>query len=775
MKDFLLALVLLFLTATATAQVGPEYRPPVGPLTPVPVAANIGHCLTNNGTVPAWCNNSPIDASQWAGVSGTYGTCTLGTNDNICLANAVNSIVGTPGSTGGYATIDASGLGVSGAEIWLKNPFDNLISLFDGSTQVTAPLKCGTLILSSGHLITVSAPIWVPRCWDIRWTTSYSQGGRGIIASGSWPATIAGTATNTGCNQTACSTGGGTLVSTGQYQFVVTASAPWATTPVRGQMFAVCTATGASGPSCSGPTAGFTNGSAVITATNNFAAGEPVQFLTTGTLPTNFATQTNYYVIITGLSTSQFEVATSPGGSAVSAGSAGSGTQTVNSPTTCGTLCGAVAWGIVLVVTDTTHITVGSNNFAHAGPNASNVNFVIFGDMVSLGTVSQTGSDAGGSSATIVGGAYSCNDNANVAYALSNYSVQEKSYWNNVQIQHCIMHVMTVQGSGAVNSGPYDEMVINMDASCTHVTVPIVLRVSGSMKEVSRFTINQDQTNCADVAIDDEAGGDLFKWHAEDTSTNSSPNSAVLIGQNTGAVPAVICTVMCVEPTNNGIGAVVTGEDLAGTYTNGVFIGSAYSAASSVLITNMKGNAALTNTINDTAIPCVIAATNGDNYVQLYSRNGNNGRVIASGYSGTSTCPTIETRVYSTQSATGSATLGPTTMLTVAAAGTSFYRFSPYVYQVGIGSGGTCGTASTVAVSVTFTDPAGAAQALTVATFTTGTAAGVANTPEAISSGIGTYQFQAKTATAVRFTATVTAGNCTNQPTFFIIPFLSQL
>jgi hypothetical protein len=78
--------------------------------------------------------------------------------------------------------------------------------------------------------------------------------------------------------------------------------------------------------------AGFTNGSAVITLVNNFVVGQSVQFTTTNTLPTNFATGTTYYVIATGLSTSQFEVSATPGGSAISAGSAGTGTQSATAP-----------------------------------------------------------------------------------------------------------------------------------------------------------------------------------------------------------------------------------------------------------------------------------------------------------------------------------------------------------------------------------------------------------------------------------------------------------
>lgn len=72
----------------------------------------------------------------------------------------------------------------------------------------------------------------------------------------------------------------------------------------------------------------FTNGSAVIGGTNSYVAGQLVQLTTTGALPTNFATTANYFVSATGLSGSQFELATTPTGTPIVAGSAGSGTQT---------------------------------------------------------------------------------------------------------------------------------------------------------------------------------------------------------------------------------------------------------------------------------------------------------------------------------------------------------------------------------------------------------------------------------------------------------------
>lgn len=79
-----------------------------------------------------------------------------------------------------------------------------------------------------------------------------------------------------------------------------------------------------------GGTVTFTNGQAAIAFNNSFVAGQAVQFTTTGSLPTNFATATTYYVSATGLSSTGFEVAATVGGTPIVAGSAGSGTQTVS-------------------------------------------------------------------------------------------------------------------------------------------------------------------------------------------------------------------------------------------------------------------------------------------------------------------------------------------------------------------------------------------------------------------------------------------------------------
>jgi hypothetical protein len=74
----------------------------------------------------------------------------------------------------------------------------------------------------------------------------------------------------------------------------------------------------------------MTASSASIAATNSFVAGQQVYFTTTGVLPAGFTANSNYFVISTGLSGSAFEVAPTLGGTAITVGTGGSGTQTVH-------------------------------------------------------------------------------------------------------------------------------------------------------------------------------------------------------------------------------------------------------------------------------------------------------------------------------------------------------------------------------------------------------------------------------------------------------------
>ena len=73
----------------------------------------------------------------------------------------------------------------------------------------------------------------------------------------------------------------------------------------------------------------ITNGSATINGTGlPTTAGTAVAFTTTGALPTNFAINTTYFVLAGSTSTA-ITVAATAGGTAIVAGSAGSGTQTL--------------------------------------------------------------------------------------------------------------------------------------------------------------------------------------------------------------------------------------------------------------------------------------------------------------------------------------------------------------------------------------------------------------------------------------------------------------
>jgi microcystin-dependent protein len=85
----------------------------------------------------------------------------------------------------------------------------------------------------------------------------------------------------------------------------------------------------------------FTNGSAIINWTNHgMSIGDKVKFFTTGTLPTNFTAGTHgynvgteYVVVPANLAANAFSVSTVRSGTAIVAGSAGSGTHTaINAP-----------------------------------------------------------------------------------------------------------------------------------------------------------------------------------------------------------------------------------------------------------------------------------------------------------------------------------------------------------------------------------------------------------------------------------------------------------
>lgn len=73
---------------------------------------------------------------------------------------------------------------------------------------------------------------------------------------------------------------------------------------------------------------GFTNASANIAIANTCAAGDKVVFSTSGTMPTNFVAGTTYFVIAASLSSTNIQVSATLGGSAITAGSAGTGDPT---------------------------------------------------------------------------------------------------------------------------------------------------------------------------------------------------------------------------------------------------------------------------------------------------------------------------------------------------------------------------------------------------------------------------------------------------------------
>lgn len=84
----------------------------------------------------------------------------------------------------------------------------------------------------------------------------------------------------------------------------------------------------------------------VISWTNHgLSINQPVVFATTGALPTGLTAGTTYYVIAAGYTANAFEVATTPGGTAINTSSAGSGTQTATTTSVEWTNSGIAAVG----------------------------------------------------------------------------------------------------------------------------------------------------------------------------------------------------------------------------------------------------------------------------------------------------------------------------------------------------------------------------------------------------------------------------------------------
>src|SRR5581483_5370084 len=66
-----------------------------------------------------------------------------------------------------------------------------------------------------------------------------------------------------------------------------------------------------------------------VASSHGLSAGDQVRFSTTGTLPAPLSINTVYYVLSSGLTTTDLKVSTSPGGSVVDITNTGSGTHTI--------------------------------------------------------------------------------------------------------------------------------------------------------------------------------------------------------------------------------------------------------------------------------------------------------------------------------------------------------------------------------------------------------------------------------------------------------------
>lgn len=493
---------------------------------------------TGSTTYAATSIAGGIDASLYR--TGSVGTCTPGTNDNICIANAIAAIPGSPATGGGYAVIDDTN--ATGAQVWTASPFAAILS--NGTTNFTAPVKCGLLILSGGAQITMNQPFAVPRCWDVEVISQFGQLPN-IAASSSWPGIY-----NTGT----VTTGSPTLISTNQYQFTVTGSGTTFTSNVVvGEEFAVCQGSanaGANGPSCGG-----------------------------------------------------------------------------NGTTTCSVACssnsaGQLTYGIVLAVTDNTHLVVGTANAATGVANASGVNYVIKAPLIWLGAMGAGAADSGGASVHWKGGQFSCANKPGCS-GFANFSQQENTTLENVVITNVIDTYVDIEGINAVNSGPYERIVMNGSSSCAAGTMAVISRIPGSTKDFGHFTVNFDAcpSTGGATAIDWEQGGELWDAHYENTGNTSGTDTFISVGDNGGGLAAVTCPVICVQPVNSAASSYIHGVAVTGTGGTGVSLG----LNQDTWIQLADVSVSFTNVIVDNARSCSIATGTGDSTIVLYEHLYGNG------------------------------------------------------------------------------------------------------------------------------------------------------
>jgi hypothetical protein len=143
---------------------------------------------------------------------------------------------------------------------------------------------------------------------------------------------------------------------------------------------------------------------------------------------------------------------------------------------------------------------------------------------------------------------------------------------------------------------------------------------------------------------------------------------------------------------------------------------------------------------------------------------------------------TLSRLMYSTASSTVNNSISSTPMVANAPNATTNWTISFYALQIGLGSGGTCATNTEIIANVIFQDPvASGGNTIPVAAFVI-PAAGTANTPispattgaapATIISNTGGYAFRTKANTAINYSTTVTAGNCSTLPTYLVVPIL---
>ena len=190
-------------------------------------------------------------------------------------------------------------------------------------------------------------------------------------------------------------------------------------------------------------------------------------------------------------------------------------------------------WGVIVTVTDNTHITLGTGANNSGGAPAGGGNYKIYCPAGLLGDGNVAGTAEYGMKLTNI-----AFDGNNVApIALANYYCQQYCGTDGVFLRGFTGIGFDYEGTNVYDSGPWTNIQSGtVAAGATSSTVDYVIRPGGGMHYGFWFLGSGGGTNTVGIAID---GGDV-ELNGLDTEMTAASNIGISIGAKLSCVPACV-------------------------------------------------------------------------------------------------------------------------------------------------------------------------------------------------------------------------------------------